>query len=235
LAIFAVLAVFALVAVGVIVVVARHHQSPASSAASSATMSTDAGAAGQPKSVHIAAPNVATKPGSTEPKVQLVTYEDFLCPVCGAFESMYAQTINQLIDSGQIAVDYTLVSVLGQHKTSSYSVRAGAAGYCVADADTAAFRRFHAALFANQPDELGTSFPGDDQLIAQAAAAGATGSVPDCVHSGKYLDMVNNAAENANIEGTPTVYLNGVEIGRELLMKRDPRVLLDKVQAVTGS
>ena len=53
-----------------------------------------------------------------------------------------------------------------------YSSRAGNAAYCVAEADPSptkdAFRRFHAALYAQQPGETSTSFPTNDQLIACA-------------------------------------------------------------------
>lgn len=235
-----VVAVFAAVAVitAIAVVAVRQTRTDsvstaeASTAASSAPMSPVP--AGQLQSVRIAAPNVLTKPGSSEPLATLTVYEDFLCPYCGLFEKTYGPTIAKMIDAGQIGVDYTMVSVLGRHDKTSYSVRSGAMAYCVADVDKGAFRRFHAALFARQPEETATTFPADDQLLDQARQAGATGSVTDCVHSGKYLAMVNNAVENAKIEGTPTINLNGQDIADDLMNKFDPQTLIDKVNAITG-
>ena len=78
----------------------------------------------------------------------------------------------------------------------------------MADADTAAFQRFHAALFANQPDEGAESYPSDDELVAQAEKAGAPDSVADCITSGKYRDMVNHAVKSAGIDIQQVGYVN---------------------------
>lgn len=228
---FAVIAVIALVAAGVAaVIVLRHENEPVGGAA---TSSTDSGPTPL-HSIHLAAPNVATKPGSSEPKATLTVYEDFLCPFCRRFEQVYGPTIGKLITDGRVAVDYTMVSILGRGDVTSYSVRAGAAAYCVADADTAAFQRFHAALFAHQPDEGAASYPSDDELVAQAGKAGAPDSVADCITSGKYRDMVNNAVKSAGINSTPTVLLNGADIGDAVLQSPDPQALLDQLKTVSG-
>ncbi|WP_073693623.1 thioredoxin domain-containing protein [Mycobacterium sp. ST-F2] len=229
--IFAVVAVIALVAVGVAaVIVVRHEQLSADGTAR--TTFAEAGPM-ELRSIHLAAPNVTTKPGSTEPKATLTVYEDFLCPFCGRFEQVYGPTISKLISDGRIAVDYTMVSILGRD-TESYSVRSGAAAYCVADADPAAFQRFHAALFAQQPEEWAQTFPSDNDLISQAKKAGAPGSVTDCVTSGKYLDMVNNAVKSSGISSTPAVLLNGTDIGDAVLLHPDPQALLDQLKTVSG-
>ena len=158
----------------------------------------------------------------------------FLCPFCGRFEQVYGPTINKLIADGRVAVDYTMVSILGRGDVKSYSVRAGAAAYCVADADTAAFQRFHAALFTHQPDEQAASFPSDDDLVAQAEKAGAPDSVADCITRGKYRAMVNSAVKTSGISSTPTVLLNGTDIGDALLSHPDPQALLDQLKSVSG-
>jgi protein-disulfide isomerase len=236
--IVAVIAAIAVLTAIAVVVIRQTHTGSVSTAESSTAASsspTSPVPANQLQSVHIAAPNVITKPDSSEPLVTLTVYEDFLCPYCGLFEKTYGSSISKMIDAGQIAVDYTMVSILGRHNKSSYSVRSGAMAYCVADVDKGAFRRFHAALFAQQPDESANTFPTDDQLLDQARQAGATGSVPDCVHSGKYLTMVNNAVENSKIEGTPTINLNGQDVSDDLMNKFDPQTLIDKVNAITGN
>jgi protein-disulfide isomerase len=230
---FAVIAVIALVAAGASAfVVLRHKNTPVGGAAET---SSSASAGATPlRSIRLAAPNVATKPGSSEPKATLTVYEDFLCPFCGRFEQVYGPTISKLITDGRIAVDYTMVSILGRGDLKSYSVRAGAAAYCVADAGTAAFQRFHAALFAHQPDETAASYPSDDDLVAQAKQAGAPDSAAGCITSGKYRDMVNNAVKTASINSTPTVLLNGTDIGDAVLLNPDPQALLDQLKTVSG-
>ncbi len=229
-ALFSVIAVIALVAAGVAaIIVLRHENTPVGGAAETSS------AADGPtplRSIRVAAANVATKPGSTEPKATLTVYEDFLCPFCGRFEQVYGPSISKLITDGRIAVDYTMVSIVGQGDVTSYSVRAGAAAYCVADADTAAFSRFHAALFAHQPDEWADKFPSDNELVAQAKKAGAPDSVADCITSGENRDMVNDAVKSSGINSTPTVLLNGSDIGDALLLHPDPQALLDQLKSV---
>ena len=144
---------------------------------------------GEAKSIRVASSKLITKEGTTEPKAVLSLYEDFLCPVCGRFEQQFGPTITQLIDSGAIAADYYMVAILTDRPNQNYSSRAAAAAYCVADEDTTpdkqAFRRFHAALYAQQPSETGTAFPTNAQLIETARQAGVGGKVPDCINSGR--------------------------------------------------
>ncbi|MUL47972.1 thioredoxin domain-containing protein [Mycobacterium sp. CBMA293] len=235
-ALFAVIAVIAVVMATVAAVVVIRHVSGAqdSETSEAASTSSSTGAGPTPlRSVHLAAPHVVTKPGSTEPKATLKVYEDFLCPYCGRFEQVYGPTIQKLIADGRIAVDYTMVSILGRGDPKSYSVRAGAAAYCVADADVAAFQRFHATLFAKQPEETAGTFPSDDQLIAQAREAGAPDSVAGCITSGTNRAMVNTAVKSAGITSTPTVLLNGTDIGDAVLLQPDPQALLDQLKTVS--
>ena len=152
-----------------------------------------------------------TQPGTTNPKVVVSFYEDFLCPACGNFEQTYGATVSKLIDTGAIAADYSMVAILDSPKNQNYSSRAGAASLCVADESIDAYRRFRTALYSKniQPDERGSSFPDNAKLIELAREAGVVGSVPDCVNSGKYLDKVKGAAAAAKINATPTIKING--------------------------
>ncbi|CQD11667.1 serine-threonine protein kinase [Mycolicibacterium conceptionense] len=115
-------------------------------------------ASGEARAVHVAAPNVITKEGTSEPKVTLSLFEDFLCPACGHLEQQFGPTINKLIDSGAVAVDYHMVAILDK-AGNGYSSRAGGAAYCIADESVEAFRRFHSALFTPgiQPEEAAVS------------------------------------------------------------------------------
>ncbi len=75
-----------------------------------------------------------------------------------------------------------------------YSSRAASAAYCVADESTDAFRRFHAALYAQQPEEGGRPFPDNAQLIEVARQAGVDRRCPDCINKGRYVEMVKGMA-----------------------------------------
>ncbi|MET0453488.1 MAG: DsbA family protein [Mycobacterium sp.] len=189
--------------------------------------------AGETKSVRVASSKLITKEGSSDPKVVLSMYEDFLCPHCGAFEAQFGPTIKNLIDSGAVAADYYMVAILDRPQNQNYPSRAGGAAYCVADEDTTpnkeVFSRFHAALFAQQPSETATSYPTDDQLIETARQAGASGSVPDCISSGKYVDLSSGLAAATGIQSTPTVKING-----EDYQFSTPDALVAKVKEIVG-
>lgn len=161
------------------------------------------------KGIRVTSGALIKKPGSTEPKVVLSMYEDFLCPYCRAFEEQFGPTVNQLVDSGAIAADYYMVAILDRPQNQNYSSRAGGAAYCVAAGSTDAFRRFHTALYADQPSEAGPTFPTDAQLAEVAREAGAKGDVADCITSGRYAEQVRELAKATGVHATPTVRING--------------------------
>jgi protein-disulfide isomerase len=188
---------------------------------------------GETKSIRVASSSLITKEGTTEPKAVLSLYEDCLCPVCGRFEQQFGPTITQLIESGAIAADYNMVAILDRPSNQNYSSRSGAAAYCVADEDTTPnkeiFRRFHAALYAQQPSETGTVFPTNQQLIETARQAGVTGKVPECINSGRYVDLVDGLAAASNVSATPTVRINGEDYEYST-----PDALVAKIKEIVG-
>lgn len=183
----------------------------------------------EPKAIRVASGDVITMAGNDEPKVVLSLYEDFLCPHCANFERVFGVAVNELIDSGAVAADYYMVAILDRKQNQDYSSRAAAAAYCVADESTEAFRRLHAALYSQQPDEAGTSFPTDDDLIKLAREAGAEGGVADCITSGRYLAMVGELAHSTGVNATPTVRINN-----EDYEFTTPVALTSKVNAIVG-
>lgn len=187
--------------------------------------------AGDAEAVRVTSSKLVTRDGTGDPKAVVAFYEDFLCPACGNLERLFGTTISKLIDSGAIAADYHMVSILDRPGNDDYSSRAGAAAYCVADESNDAFRRFHTALFTPQlqPAETGTVFPDNDRLIELARQAGAAGGVPDCVNSGKYLKMVAGMAKASDIHATPTIRING-----EDYKPSTPEALVSRIKEIVG-
>ena len=185
-------------------------------------------ASGETKSIRVTSSKLLTKEGGSDPKAVLSIYEDFLCPACGNFEKQFAPTVSNLIDSGAVAADYYMVAILDR-QGDGYSSRASNAGYCVADESTDAFRRFHAALYAQQPEEGVGPFPDNARLIEVARQAGVAGKVPDCINSGRYTQMAQGLAEAAGISSTPTIKINGEEYS-----PTTPDALVAKVKEIVG-
>jgi protein-disulfide isomerase len=196
-------------------------------------------AAGGAKAVRVTSSHLVTKAGTTEPKAVLSLYDDPLCPACAYFDKKFGPTVNQLIDTGAVAADYYNVAILDAPEKQHYSSRASAAAYCVADQSIDAFRRFHAALYAQQPEETTASFPDNAHLIEAAREAGVGGNVADCINSGKYTAMVLGLDAAAMITATPTVRINGHDYDYDpnnprALVDSNPRALVDKVRLIVG-
>ena len=122
-----------------------------------------------------------------------------------------------------------MVAILDRPQNQNYPARAGAAAYCVADESTDAFRRFHAALYAQQPGETGSTYPDNARLVEVARQSGAAGAVPDCINNGTYVDMVSGLAAATGIQSTPTIRING-----EDYQYSTPDALVAKIKEIVG-
>jgi protein-disulfide isomerase len=195
-------------------------------------MSSDKQSGGQVQAVRVASPDVITTEGTSDPKVVVSLFEDFQCPACRNFEQAFGPTLNKLVDNGAIAIDYHSVAILNSPINQNYSTRSGNAGYCVAEEDTTpmkdSFRRFHGALFANQPNE-GSPAPDNAALIETARQAGVAGDVAECINNGNFDDVVDGMAAAAGVNSTPTVRFNG-----EDYRVSTPEDLIAKVEGIVG-
>ena len=137
-------------------------------------------------------------------------YEDFQCPVCARFAGINGITIEKAIEEKKAKVVYHTLSFLGTE-----SVLAANAAACAADEDR--FLAFHKAFYANQPAE-NAGATNATFLKALGASIGITSDkFATCVDTGGYSDWVKNVAEagaKANVNSTPTVFVNGKEIDR---------------------
>jgi protein-disulfide isomerase len=195
-------------------------------------MSSDKKQGGEVQAVRVAAANVITNEGSTDPKAVISLYEDFQCPHCRTFEQTMGPTLNKLVDSGAVAIDYHMVAILDTPTNNNYSTRSSNAAYCVAEEDNSpmkdSFRRFHGALFAQQPAE-GSPAPDNAALTETARQAGVAGGVAECIDKGNYDDMVDGLAAAAGINSTPSVRING-----EDYQYSTPEDLVNKVEEIVG-
>jgi protein-disulfide isomerase len=95
-------------------------------------------------------------------------------------------------------------------------VNAANAAACSADENK--FLGYHRALYANQPAE-NTGVWSNDVLGILGQAAGITSKkFTSCVNDMAYQGWVNNVAQagaKANVNSTPTVFINGKEIDRK--------------------
>ncbi|MFW6776037.1 DsbA family protein [Nocardioides sp. CPCC 205120] len=152
--------------------------------------------------------------GDPEAEHRVVIYEDFLCPFCGRLERETNDDLTQLVDSGQVVVEYRAFNLLS--RVGDYSERAANAFAVVMDtAGPDAAKAFHDLLFANQPAESG-ALPDDDWLVDMAVAAGADeeavrGPIEDLAY-GDWVAAATDAATDNGVRETPTVRINGEDV-----------------------
>ncbi|MFD4529200.1 DsbA family protein [Streptomyces sp. NPDC058470] len=153
--------------------------------------------------------------GKDSAKSTLTVWEDFRCPACKSFESAYRSTIHELVDAGQLKVEYHLVTIIDGNMGGSGSRKAANAAACAQDA--AKFTAYHDVLYENQPAETDDAFAGNSKLIELAGKVDGldTAAFQKCVDDGTHDSWVvksNDAFGTSGFTGTPTVLLGGTNI-----------------------
>ena len=180
------------------------------------------------------APGVAPEGGNVDQETGAISFGggdeevdvfvDFMCPVCGDFEDAYGEQLQSAAASDDITLNIHPISILDRYsQNTKYSTRAAGAAYCVAENAPDSFLDFFNFMFANQPAENTPGYT-DDELIAYAEQAGA-GAAADCITDGTYMNFVRDQTSQHEIQGTPTVEINGERIENADIQTRFAQIL----------
>jgi len=138
-------------------------------------------------------------------------WEDFQCPVCKNFEAVVGEYLNQLIVEKKVNVIFHTLSFIGDE-----SILAANAAACASEEDK--FLPFHALLYQTQSAKENSGLWNAKSLQDLGAQVGATSDkFTACVKDGTYAQWVANVASDGakkNVNSTPTVFINGVEMDR---------------------
>lgn len=149
--------------------------------------------------------------GDPEAPHQLIVYEDFLCPACGAFEQATNEDLEALAESGDVYIDYRPFVLLSQF--GDYSGRAAQAfGVVLEESGPEVAKEFHDLLFANQPEEGSESYPDSAALIDLAVEAGADeAAVTPGIEAGEgdFSEGGTEEAQDSGVSSTPTLVVDG--------------------------
>jgi len=153
--------------------------------------------------------------GKDSAKTTLTVWEDFRCPACQAFETTYRPTIHELVDAGQLKVEYHLVTLIDGNMGGSGSRKAANAAACAQDAGK--YSAYHDVLYENQPKETQDTYADDSKLIELAGKVDGldTAAFRTCVKDGTHNSWVvksNAAFQSGGFTGTPTVLFGGKNI-----------------------
>ena len=143
------------------------------------------------------------------PKIDI--YFDFQCPICKEFEILNGGFISEIAAQKKAQVIFHPMSFIGPE-----SILAASAAGCASDYNK--FLDFYYGMYQTQPatensgawDLEGLTQIGKNVGISDAG-------FKQCIKNGKYLKWVRNVANAsaaANINGTPTVLVNGKQLDR---------------------
>lgn len=153
---------------------------------------------------------------------------DYQCPACAQFEGLNGKGLGKLADDGDISLTFQPVALLdNQSGGTKYSTRSANLMMCVVDSGQAdKFQELSLSLFSNQPEEGGTGLD-DQKMLDLAKEAGVDVdkkintaeddvTVKDCVNNIQFEDYVTQSTKealNGGLKGTPTVQVNGENVG----------------------
>ncbi|MCC3284170.1 MULTISPECIES: DsbA family protein [Arthrobacter] len=158
--------------------------------------------------------------GPGEP-VQIVEYVDINCVHCADFTGTYGDQIGSWLDAGEVTYEYRTVAFLDRNSPTNYSSRGANAAACVADTNPESYWDFMKAIFAQH-----ASGEINNAALADMADSVGASDAKDCITSDgfrTYVKYADSLAREAEVSGTPTVYVNGAEA--------DLNAFVDTVQA----
>lgn len=162
-------------------------------------------------------PNPVPKDGVAH----IVTYVDYSCSACKAFEATNAQSIQSLVEQGAATIEIHPIAILDRlFQGTRYSSRANNVAACVANFAPDNFYAVMEAMYTGQPAE---NTPGltNAQIVRLVHGAGLTNAdVDGCINGETFKAWVAATTSRAttgplpnttvaNVQGTPTVLVNG--------------------------
>jgi protein-disulfide isomerase len=151
---------------------------------------------------------IVLNPEST-PKIDV--YIDYQCPACRVFEIINGGYLNEVIAQKKAKVVFHPMTFIGPE-----SVLAANSAACAADENE--FVDMNLALFQNQSESENSGKWSSEYLVELGKSIGITsGTFETCVNDGKYIKWTSNvaaASAKANVNGTPTIFVNGKQLDR---------------------
>lgn len=164
---------------------------------------------------------------SYDASANIVSYLDFGCEYCKAFESTNAAQIEELVAAGEATLEVVPVAITGP-----YAVRSGSAVACLAAYQPESFFDMLPAMYDNQPAEGATLTNIEILEIWRNAGIDPSTELESCVNDERYAEWIQANTERVVNDpaianpatgnfGTPTIFVNGIRYEGTL---QDPAV-----------
>jgi protein-disulfide isomerase len=188
--------------------------------------------------------NATVLVGQPTAKVTIDAYEDFMCPICGDFETANFTSIEQQLEAGTIKVRYHMINLLDSSSNpAGYSSMAANTALAVATVAPNKFVDYHYSLYQKQPQENGAGWT-QAQLDSLANRLGVSGTEFNSLVNNKTYDnqiqtnltnaekdqaLFQTASDGTRAFGTPTIVANNKTIN----WQSDTKWLSELVSGIT--
>jgi protein-disulfide isomerase len=146
-----------------------------------------------------------------ESSPRIDVYVDYQCPACRVFEIINGGYLNEVIAQKKAKVVFHPMTFIGPE-----SILAANSAACAADESK--FVDMNLALFQNQSDSENSGKWSSEYLVELGKSIGInSGTFETCVNVGKYIKWTSNvaaASAKADVNGTPTIFVNGKQLDR---------------------
>ena len=146
---------------------------------------------------------------SAKPTIDV--YIDYQCPACKNFELINGGYLNEVIAQNKAKVVYHPMTFIGPE-----SILAANAAACAADENE--FVDMNLALFQGQASSENSGKWQNDTLLNLGKSVGINSAkFEKCIKEGNYVKWTGNvsaASAKANINSTPTIFVNGKQLDR---------------------
>lgn len=178
--------------------------------------------------------------GEANAPVKIVEFGDFKCPICKMYnEQIVPQIQKDFIDNGTVALHFANFPFIGEDSTT-----AALAAESVYHQKSDAFWTYLDAIYTNQKNE-NTNWATPDYLVqlAENAKLGIdTTKLRQDIDNKTYADQVSaqyDKGQELNIQGTPSIFINGVQYTGDLGDYNALKQAIEKAQqeaaATTGT
>jgi protein-disulfide isomerase len=146
---------------------------------------------------------------SAKPTIDV--YIDYQCPACKNFELINGGYLNEVIAQNKAKVVYHPMTFIGPE-----SILAANAAACAADENE--FVDMNLALFQGQASSENSGKWQNDTLLNLGKSVGINSAkFETCIKDGNYVKWTGNvsaASAKANVNSTPTIFVNGKQLDR---------------------
>ena len=144
-------------------------------------------------------------------KPTIDVYVDYQCPACKNFELINGGYLNEVIAQNKAKVVFHPMTFIGPE-----SILAANAAACAADENE--FVDMNLALFQNQASSENSGKWQNESLLNLGKSVGINSAkFEKCIKDGNYVKWTGNvsaASAKANVNSTPTIFVNGKQLDR---------------------